>query len=49
MDTTQETVTLPRIPNPKTEWGKRTTYCRYISDWSTLPNFFKETYALQNF
>ena len=36
---------LPRIPNPKTEWGKRTTYYRYISDWSTL----KETYALQNF
>ena len=22
---------LPRIPSPKTEWGKRTTYYRYIS------------------
>ena len=30
---------LSRIPKPKTEWGKRTTYYRYISDWSTLPNF----------
>ena len=26
---------LSRIPKPKTEWGKRTTYYRYISDWST--------------
>ena len=33
---------LPRIPNPKTEWGKRTTYYRYISDWSTLPNFLRK-------
>ena len=24
---------LPRIP----EWGKRTSYYRYISDWTTLP------------
>ena len=40
---------LPRIPHPKTECGKRTTYYRYITDWSTLPKVFKETYHLQNF
>ena len=33
---------LPRIPNPKTECGKRTTHYRYISDWSTLPNFLRK-------
>ena len=33
---------LPRIPNPKNERGKRTSYGRYISCWTTLPNFLRK-------
>ena len=28
---------LPRLPKPKTEWGKRTTYYKCTNDWASLP------------
>ena len=28
---------LPRLPKPRTEWGRRTTYFRDFNNWSSLP------------
>lgn len=27
----------PRLPEPRTEWARRTTYFRAFNDWATLP------------
>ena len=49
MDITQETATYLEFQTRKREWGRRTTYNRYISDCMVKSSeFFKETYALQN-
>ena len=39
MDIIQETVIYLEF---QTEWGKRTTYYSYISDWSTPLNFLRK-------
>ena len=33
---------LPRLPKPRTEWGKRTTYFKAMKDWTILPNRMKK-------
>ena len=42
MNIAQETVTYLEFQTRKRNGGKRTTYHRYISDWSTLPNFLRK-------
>ena len=33
---------LPRLPKPKTEWGKRLTHYRCTNDWLSLPDRLKK-------
>ena len=33
---------LPRLPKPKTEWGKRVSYSRFVNDWMSLPVFLRK-------
>ena len=33
---------LPRLPKPRTEWGRRATYFRATNDWASLPNELKK-------
>ena len=32
---------LFRLPKPRTQWGRQTTYFRVFNDWATLPTAFK--------
>ena len=32
---------LPRLPKPKTEFGKRVSYFRFTNDWMSLPVFLR--------
>ena len=33
---------LPRMPKPRTEWGRRATYFRAKNDWASMPKEFKK-------
>ena len=33
---------LPRMPKPRTEWGRRATYFRAINDWASMSKEFKK-------
>ena len=33
---------LPRMPKPRTEWGRRVTYFRALNDWASMPKEFKK-------
>ena len=36
---------LPRLPKPRTEWPRQTTYFRAFNEWATLPTALKDVRA----